>query len=230
MLRLWDRIFARHVKKERKKGWQRGRNVDSRGKKLTFRLESVEPAVPLPADTPFSLHPSRSRRKTGGNSCAEIRKERKGCRRMEWREGVATSERERKRGSIWEEQKRANDRWWSALRVDDSAKFAHATNRFAFERRYPRRKDEVQHQETISRIGGVDYDPPYPLTPRSIARTSKCASERLWINRWDGRFILIRINANLSTDVYVRPTQVRMRTCVPFYFAVTLDPLELSSS
>lgn len=43
-----------------------------------------------------------------------------------------------------------------------------------------------------SHVGGVDYDPPYPPTSSSIAR--------LWINGWDDRFILIRINANLSTD------------------------------
>lgn len=55
-----------------------------------------------------------------------------------------------------------------------------------------------------------------------IARTS----ERLWINRWDGRFILIRINTNLSTNVYSRH---RAGCKSPYRFISPLDPLELSS-
>lgn len=81
-----------------------------------------------------------------------------------------------------------------------------------------------------SHVGGIDYDPPYPPTPRSIAR--------LWINGWDDRFILIRINANLSRNACMyacittdnNTTQGGTRISVPFHFAITLEPLKLSSS
>lgn len=88
-----------------------------------------------------------------------------------------------------------------------------------------------------SHAEGVDYDPPYVLplllflfSPSvSFSLIHRTRATRLWINGWDGRFILIRINANLSANVRTAPdAQGGTRLSVPSYSAVTLDPLELS--
>jgi len=78
MLRLWHRTFARRVKKEEKKGQREKRGLLW---KLTFRFESVEPAVPLLIH-PFPSHSSQSRRKTDENLCAEKGEERVSHSRM----------------------------------------------------------------------------------------------------------------------------------------------------
>lgn len=183
------RTFARYSKEEEKKDG-RGK-TDSRGRKLTFRFESVGPA--------HILFLRQSRRKTGGNSCTETRKKEQS--RRVWRRGD---------GGIREERK---------------SRLTGSTFIQAISSRAGRTRRNID-----SHVGGIDYDPPYPPTPRSIAR--------LWINGWDDRFILIRINANLSTNACTyacittdnNTTQGGTRISVPFHFAITLEPLKLSSS
>lgn len=108
--------------------------MDSRGKKLTFRFESVEPAVPfLPLE-------SESKK----NRWEFVRRDAKGEKRVSQggRRDVG-SESEREVASE-EGRKKVNDRRRSAASANDSARLAHATDRFALERRVsPRRKDEA---------------------------------------------------------------------------------------
>lgn len=74
MLRLWHRTFARRVKKEEKRVAEGETWTPMERNSLSASNQSNPPSL-----CPRTLFPpsSRSRRKTGGNSCAEIRKRRK---------------------------------------------------------------------------------------------------------------------------------------------------------
>lgn len=74
----YARTFASGVKEKEKKHEGRRRRERTPGRKLTFRFESVgRSACSLPCARARTLSLRLTRRKTGGNSCAEIRRKKR---------------------------------------------------------------------------------------------------------------------------------------------------------